>query len=567
MARFSKTFGSKIIALAFCSTLPLLAMAATGNGGTNAALDFHKKGQYEEAVTRGLSELLAEPWKHELRFIVADSLQRLGKIEEATTQLEALEGTPFAEAATLRLNALRKAGQAPARKLSSQAKPPSSSSEPLQLAQQYRYVPPVSASLPGPNKQAESTALKPAIPQQARAESPSKKTAEQRILDLNAAEDFSAVGTEGLALLAKEKPDEALQLIIANSLAWTGRLDEAVPTYQGLVSGKYANEARVGLASIQRWRGRDDQAMPLYQTVLAADPGNAGALEGLELATRELVPRTLLSFGKSIDSSEMQRKAATINHRWRDRSGANIMEIETSGVRDALPASEASQQDVTLRYQALDLALKPSLELSMPTKSSRNLFGKAHLSFEDYKMALDVGHVNWGKIATNPNALASHLAAMTIGLEATQGFSAGDLTGRIDYFDISDGNNIVTSSLRLASKWRPLGSHIKPFMGMETREASFNTPNYWSPGQGFGTAYAGLLGEWGSAGWNFFSSAQAGMPLYGDAGNSWSLSAGGKRWVSNDVAIGLNLWSMASRRDNAAYRAKSVIVNLEKLWR
>lgn len=567
MTRFSNTLASPLIALAICSSLPLQALAAVPNVATNATLELHKKGQYEEAVTRGLADLLSEPWNHELRFVVADSLQRLGRLNEATTQLEALEGTPFAEAATLRLNALRKAGQAPARKLSSQAKSPAPSGGAIQTAQPYQYVPPVSAGLRDQAQPPAPPLQKAAISPQSGAELPKKGAAEQRILDLNAAEDFSAVGTEGLALLATEKPDDALQLIIANSLAWTGRLNEAVPTYQGLVNGKYANEANVGLASIQRWRGRDDQAMPLYQRVLAADPGNAGALEGIELATRELVPRTLVSFGGSIDSSDMQRKSTTVNHRWRDRSGTNIMEVETSGVRDELPTSDASQQDVTLRYRALDLALKPSLELSMPTKSSRNLYGKAHLVFDDYNMSLDVGRVNWGKIATNPNALASHLAATTVGLEATQSLSVGDLTGRIDYFDISDGNNILTSSLRLASKWRPFGSHIKPFVGMETREASFNTPNYWSPSQGFGTAYVGLLGEWGRADWNFFTSAQAGAALYGDAGTSWSVSAGGKRWLSNDVAIGLNLWSMASWRDNAAYRAKSVIVNLEKLWR
>lgn len=416
----------------------------------------------------------------------------------------------------------------------------------------FKYIPPAGTS--GKTEQSE-LAL------------PKRSPEQQRIIDLNAAGNYQAAGTEGLALISKEKPDDELQLIVANSLAWTGRLKDAIPTYQGLTKGKYANEANVGIANVQRWRGRDDQAAPLYRTVLAADPSNADALEGLELAGRELSPRTTLSFGGSSDSSDMQRRSATINHRWRDSSGSSIMEVETSNVRDALPTSQADQQDVTLRYQNLSLALKPSFELSMPTNVDHTLFGSAQIKLDDDQASLDIGRVNWGRIATNPNALASHLAASHIGLSETRDFSFGNLVGRINYFDISDGNSILTSNLHLASAWRPIGSNFKPFLGVETREARFNTPNYWSPSQGSGTLYAGILGEWGAADWNFYASAQEGLGLFGDAGTSWSLSAGGKRWVSSDVAISINLWSMASWRDNASYRAQSATVNLEKLWK
>lgn len=403
--------------------------------------------------------------------------------------------------------------------------------------------------------------------QPAELELPKRSPDQQRIVDLNAAGNYQAVGTDGLALIAREKPDDALQLIIANSLAWTGRLKEAIPTYQGLTNGKYANEANVGLANAQRWRGRDEQALPLYQKVLAIDPGNADALEGSEMATRELVPRTTVSFGGSNDSSETQRRFATINHRWRDSSGANIMEIETSRVRDWLPNSEAQQQDISLRYEALNLVLKPSVELSMPTGADRTLYGQVRVKILDDQISLTIGRVNWGRMATNPNALASRLAASHVGMTATQGFSFGILRGLVDYYDISDNNSILSSRLQLASNWRPLGNNFKPFIGIETRDARFNTLNYWSPDLGSGTAYAGILGEWGSADWNFYASGQSGIRLYGDAGTSWSVSAGGKRWLSTDVALSMNLWSMASWRDNAAYRAQSASVNLEKLWR
>jgi hypothetical protein len=395
-----------------------------------------------------------------------------------------------------------------------------------------------------------------------------KRTPEQqRIIDLNAAGNYRAVGTEGLALMAQEKQDEELQLIVANSLAWTGRNKDAIPTYEGLVKGKYANEANVGLANLQRWNGRDDLAAPLYRSVLEASPTNTDALEGLALATREMAPRTTFSLGASNDSSDSRRRSNKINHRWRDKSGSTIMEIETSAVKDWLPTIESRQQDLTLRYENLALALKPSVELSTPTGANRALYGSGRIKLADDTISLTAGRVNWGQMATNPNALALGLSAYHLGLTAAQGFSFGTLRGRVDLYDISDNNQVIGSSVHLASNWRPLGNNFKPFVGLQTRAAQFTSPNYWSPEMGSGTLYAGLLGEWGSADWNFYTSAQAGARLYGDAGKSWAISGGGKRWLSDDLALSVTFWAMESVRDSAAYKAQSATLSLEKLWR
>ena len=390
---------------------------------------------------------------------------------------------------------------------------------------------------------------------------------QQRIIELNSAGDYQATGTEGLALLMNEKVDDELQLIVANSLAWTGRISDAIPAYQILTKGKFSNEANVGLANIYRWRGREDQALPLYKSVLDKDPANADALEGIALATRELRPRTTLGFGRSSDSSDTQHRSRLLNHRWRDASGANIFEVEASGVRDWLPTPvEATQQEVAVRYQNLDMTLKPSLEISMPTQLDSTLFGTGRIKLFDDQVSVGAGLVNWGKKAINPNALNAGLTATYLGVDASQSFSMGSLTGRLDYFSISDGNTVVTSSLNFNSAWRPLGSHFKPFAGVETRVAKYSTPNYWSPSLGSGTAFAGLMGEWGEADWNFNASGQLGARLYGDAGSSWSASAGGRKWLTSDLALSANLWSMASWRNSAAYRSQSLNVNLEKLW-
>ena len=414
----------------------------------------------------------------------------------------------------------------------------------------FKYIPPAGAN----KNQPASEALK-------------RSPEQQRILDFNTAGNYQAAGTEGLALMSKEKLDDELQLIVANSLAWTGRVKEAIPTYQGLAKGKFANEANVGLANVFRWNGRDDQAAPLYRAVLAADPENKDAVEGLALASRELRPRTTVSFGGSSDSSDIQRRVATVNHRWRDSTGSNIMEVETSAVRDALPTFQANQQDVTFRYQSLDLALKPSLEISSATKTSGGVYGSGRISLFDDQLSLQAGRVNWGRIATNPNGLAANLSAWQAGLIWNQNLSFGRLLARANYYDISDGNRIVTSSVNLTSSWRPLGSHFKPFIGVETRDAKFNSSNYWSPAQGYGTAYAGVLAEWDGPDWNFYTSAQAGAPLYGDAGNSWNVLVGGKRWVTSDMSVGFTAGMLSSKRDNSGYRAKSATVSVEKLWK
>lgn len=426
------------------------------------------------------------------------------------------------------------------------------SGNPMLLAP-FIYIPPA-----GANKLNQD--------QPAAVEQPKRSADQQRIVDLNAAAKYQAVGTEGLALMAKEETDEQLQLIVANSLAWTGRLKEAIPTYQGLTKGAYANEANFGLANVYRWSGRDDHAAPLYRAVLASAPDNADARQGLTLALRELRPKTTLSLGKSTDSSDLLHQSATVNHRWRDNSGAQIMEIETSTVQDELPNIKVRQPEVSFGYQNLGIALKPSFKLSMPTTGNQTLYGNARIKLLDDRVSLEVGRVNWGRMVTNPNALAARLSAAHAGISATQNFELGRLSGNFNHYSISDNNTIQTGGLQFASSWRPLGNHFKPFAGIEARSAAFNTANYWSPEEGSGIVYAGLLGEWGDADWNLFASGQAGQRLYGDAGQSWSLSAGGKRWLSNDIALSLNLWSMASTRDNATYRASAATVSLEKLW-
>jgi hypothetical protein len=394
-----------------------------------------------------------------------------------------------------------------------------------------------------------------------------RSAAARHIIELNAADNYAGVASEGVPLLARERLDDELRLIIANSLSWTNHLTDAIPVYESLLQGAYAKEARIGLGNIRHWSGRDDQAVALFRQVLVSDPANADALAGIASTRRELAPRTTVTVGGFNDSTGVHRRLLTTEHRWRDASAANIYAVEAGSVGDTLAAAETRQQAVTLRYQGLNLPLRPSLELSAPNHSGAQLFGSAvmHIGSNDQNL-IDIGRVNWGNTALNPNALAQHLAATHIGAQAMTTLPFGTVVGRVDHFSISDGNQIMSGGVRLASTWRPLGTEFKPFIGIETRHASFNTPNYWSPAAGYGSIYAGLERDWESADWNLSVSAQVGQRLYGEAGTSTALFASGKRWLSTDFAAGFNASTQSSFRDGASYRAHTLNLTLEKLW-
>ncbi len=548
--------------LFLCSALLLSGPVCAADAVGTSALELYRQAQYTDAAERGLTELLREPWNHELRFVVADSLQRSGRFDDAATQFEALEGTPYAASASLRLNALRL--NQPARRLAAAATPSrqilAQRPAPLTVAAPDN----VPLTEPPPARRPRGSAYT-AIGSPSPATS-ALSSAQQQILELSAAENYQAAGTQGLSLLTKEPPEDELRLVIANSLAWTGRLKESIQQYQPLIDGKLDKEARVGMANVYRWRGRDDQAVPLLRSVLSTDPENSDARQAMDLAQRELRARTLVTLGTFDDSSDMQRRSLSINHRWRDASGRNIFEIETSGVDDTLLTTAVKQQDLTLRYQALGLPLQPRFEISAQANPESAAFAGLKLQFAEQALVLDLGRVNWGKMALNANALQTSLAAAHAGAQANGRFVLGQLSGHVDYYDISDNNTILASTFNFMPAWRPLGLRIKPLVGLETRDARFASSAYWSPATGFGTVYAGLIGEWSGANWDFMASGQAGRRLYGEAGPNWSASASGRHWLGKDLAIGLSLWDMASWRNNAAYRAKSLTMSLEKVW-
>jgi hypothetical protein len=390
-----------------------------------------------------------------------------------------------------------------------------------------------------------------------------RKGAAKQVEHLFTEGKYELAGTEGLALISKEKVDEQLQVMIANSLAWTGRTKEAGQLYRVLQTGKYKMEAKLGLANLYRWEGRDHLAHPLYKEVITSQPANTDAIEGLALSMRELRPKTSIVLGGSDDSSDVKTRSWLINHRWRDASLANVWEVETTGLTSANLFLNLKRQAATLRYSALETFLKPKVELG---SDGKHLLYDLTIEVPNLPIKVSTGRVNWGVLSNNPSSLVAEQTASKFSVSGVTDLSFGKIDGRISIYKVSDGNQVVSSNLNFTPAWRPLGANFKPLMGFETRGTTFATTRYWSPATGYGSAFIGLMGEWESRNWNVYASAQVGTRLYGEAGSSWSTSAGGKYWFTEDWNVSLRFWAMASQRDYLRYKARSVYFTVEKLW-
>lgn len=382
---------------------------------------------------------------------------------------------------------------------------------------------------------------------------------------------YGDVGTQGLQWLNAQppQPDSALRLKIANSLAWSNRLDAAIAQYEELVSSTdQAAAARLPLANAYRWSGRVDRSLPLYERAVQDDPKSTDAADGLEYAQRELRPRTTVQLATSKDSGDLRIHSGTVTHRWRDASLQQIYEVEGDlrNNQQGPVGPNPRHRGVTLRYENVGLAWKPLVTLDIQGNPRSGVYGAVKVKLGDLPVHVDVARENFGVTAASAKALEAGITANRIGLEGSWSHSAAVLSGRVNFYDISDNNTLRTASIKLSPTWRPLGPAFKPYVSIDTRDVKFNTPNYWSPLEGSGSFGLGAIAEWAEKDWFFYVAAQMGTRIYGEAGDSWSASIGGQRWLNRDTAITVNVWGMSSIRDQARYRAHSLNVKLDRLW-
>ncbi len=393
----------------------------------------------------------------------------------------------------------------------------------------------------------------------------------QELNKLSTQGNVEAVATQGADLVqaSPQKIDGTLRLKIANSLAWTNRLPEAIEQYEASARDPVsASAARLPLANAYRWSGRADLALPLYNRVVASEPGNLDAQTGLEYAQRDARPRTTLEMGSSSDSGNLRLATGALRHKWRDASLTQVFEVEThlGRYKQGPTGPNTNSGGAAFSYENVASVVQPRVTVSADGKPNSGLFGELKLKMGSWPVHVDVGHENFGLTALSARALDAGLSANRIGVEGQWGGSAGVLSGRLAVHNISDGNQLRTGNVRFAPSWRPLGLAFKPYVSVDTRDVKFNTPNYWSPVDGSGSLGLGLTAEWSDKDWYLVLAGQAGTRLYGEAGTSWVGSVSGQRWIDKDTAVTVNLFGLSSVRDKARYRSHSLSVKLDRLW-
>lgn len=412
----------------------------------------------------------------------------------------------------------------------------------------FRYIPPVAT----PDANAVEIDEAKASP------------AQKRVIAAIRAGDYRAAGELGLSLIAGETVSLELKLMIANSLAWSGKTRQATPIYELLFDSKLKVPAMVGKANILRWQGKSAPAKSLYSNALKEDKNNQDAKEGLRLVGRELRSRAKISNTSGRDSSDVHLRGLIMNLRWFDQKEEGSYEIEASLSRSKQSWADESSRDVVVRYSNPKMKYEPRVEIS---SNGQSLFGLASLTpVEDFPLTVHVGRVDWSKMSGSPSAIRNNHTALRFGLQSSLELSSGQLNLRAESYRVSDGNLILASTGRFNSSWRPLGALFQPFIGIETRKAKRGASDYWTPVDGYGAIYAGFTSEHAEADWNIFGSVQLGTRLWGEAGRNWGISAGAKRWFNDDLAVSASFWALGSRRGTQGYRASSLNFNVEKYW-
>lgn len=385
------------------------------------------------------------------------------------------------------------------------------------------------------------------------------------VLERYDAGDYPAAARLGLRLLESAPGQHGLRLAVANSLAWTGRYDEAAAQYRQLFATPYDTRARVGYANVLRWRGQAHLAEPFYREALVREPGDKDAIEGLGLAGRELRPALSLRIGHTEDR-EIERDEVSLAYRrwsperrWRLEAG-----LLAGRSRSALGDWSPHGLLASLWFPAFRFA--PQVEAAYYDSGARSarLFGTVQLEPIAERLKLRAGKVDWGRTAFSAGATRDGLTAATAGVTAESGSSIGALRARLDLYDISDGNRVLDGEVQLTPRWQPLPARLTWFGGAYGRSAEREDPRYWSPRPAYGVAFVGVLRHWSSERGELTASLRRGLALSSTAGDSWSGGVDGRYWLRQDLALGLQAWVVDAPRPGS-YRVHHVGAYVQKL--
>jgi tetratricopeptide (TPR) repeat protein len=375
------------------------------------------------------------------------------------------------------------------------------------------------------------------------------------------AEDYRETARLGLEILAADPEQHGLRFAVANSLAWTGRYDLAVEQYRALLGTRYDSQARLGIANVRRWAGQPDLAESLYLDVLEREPGNVEAQRGLQFAGREMRPSASLRIVQTEDN-DLAREEHWLSYRRWSEDRAWRFDVGALHERNKSPLVNSTANGLQGSVWAVRLPLSPKLEASI---YDSEIFAAIQVEpFRD-RLQIRLGHVNWGRIAFNASALAAGLTASTLGLFGEVHTGIGSLRGRLEGYDISDGNQVLDGELQLTPARQTLPWGLEWFGGVYGRGAEREDPRYWSPRPAYGLAFLGLRRGWHSDRADVTASTRAGVGFTDTAKTSWSLGLTGRYWLSNDIAIGLEAWTVDAPRP-ADYRVQQVAAFVQHLW-
>ena len=384
------------------------------------------------------------------------------------------------------------------------------------------------------------------------------------VLERYQAGDYSAAARLGLPRV--EQGSQALRFAVANSLAWTGRYDEAATQYRALFDTPYDARARVGLANVMRWRGQAHLAEPYYQEVLAREPANAEAIEGLALAGRDLRPALTLR-GTGTKDNELRRDEATLSYRhWSDDRRFRL-EAGLLGGRLESSLGAWSPRGLFASAWAQALPLSPQLDASYydaGVSGGGRLFGSVQIEPVKDQLKVRVGRIDWGRTAFSAGATADRLTAATAGAVAEVGFPIGKLRARLDFYDISDGNKVADGEAQVTPSWQPLPWRLTWFAGAYVREADRDDPRYWSPSHTYGVAFAGVQRHWSFDNAELSATLRRGFALTSSAGDSWSGGLSGRLWLRPNLALGVEGFVVDAPRPGD-YRLHQVGAYLQRL--
>jgi hypothetical protein len=367
--------------------------------------------------------------------------------------------------------------------------------------------------------------------------------------------DYASAANLGLRVLEDAPAQHGLRYAVANSLAWSGRYDEATAQYRQLFATPYDARARVGLANVLRWRAQPHLAEPYYVQVLGTDPASKEAAEGLTLARRELRPAVIARLSRT-DDEELRRDEASLSYRrWSDDRRFRL-EAGVLGGRSHSELGRWSPGGVFASAWAPGLPLAPQVEASYYDSGvdDARLFGSVQAEPVRDRLKLRVGRVDWGRTAFSAPATADELTARTAGAGGDAGTRVGVLRYRLDLYDVSDGNEIVDGETNLTPHWQPLPGRLIWFAGVYGRNADREDPRYWSPRPTYFLAYIGLQRHWSFERGDLSASIRRGAGLSDSAGDSWSGGFAGRAWVREDLALGIEAWAVDAPRPGR-YRA------------